>query len=272
MHSTAFIINKRKTGDFMVINKVLEAAKPYLEGRIIKDVVIGLSLIAIQLDNGNVGVSYMLRESLPNGCSVFPYAQDIIGKSAQEIAEWILIGKEDAQRGIGMAVLTATSRSQMLQDVDSPDLSFGINVLPTDTVGMIGYIPPIASEFKRKAKKVIIFDMGLSLRGGDKGEVYSIKDQPKLLPTCDIVILSGTTVINNTIDELLTRCSGAKEIIMVGSSTPMFPEAFKDTKVTVLAGSWWDEEQKDKIFKEISLACGISHLKKYMIKKAVSTK
>jgi len=119
---------------------------------------------------------------------------------------------------------------------------------------------------------VIIFDMGLALRGGDKGEVYSMQDQPKLLPACDIVILSGTTMINNTIDELLSKCSIAKEIIMVGSSVPMFPEAFKDTKVTVLAGAWWDGEQKDEIFKEISLACGISHLHKYMIKKAVCSK
>lgn len=272
MYSAAFIIKKRKLSDFMIIKKVLEAAKPYLEGRTIKDAVIGLSLIAIQLDNGNVGVSYVLRESLPAGCSIFPYAQDIIGKTAIEIAEWVLTGNEDVQRSIGMAVLNAASRSQILEDVDTPDSSFGIMVLATDTVGMIGYIPPIAAEFKRKAGKVIIFDMGLSLRGGDKGEVYSMQDQPKLLPTCDIVILSGTTVINNTIDELLTWCSSAREIIMVGSSTPMFPEAFKDTKVTVLAGSWWDEGQKDKIFKEISLAGGINYLKKYMIKKAVRTK
>lgn len=254
----------------MIINKVLEAAKPYLEGRTIKDAVIGLSLMAIQLDNGNVGVSYVLRESLPAGCSVFPYAQDIIGKPAQEVAEWVLNGQEDAQRGIGMAVITAASRSQNLHDVvESPDSSFGIHVLPTDTVGMIGYIQPIAREFEKKAMKVIIFDMGLSLRGKNKGEVLSMQDQSKLLPGCDIVILSGTTMVNNTIDELLSMCPKAREILMVGSSTPMFPEAFQDTKVKVLAGSWWDGDRKEEIFKKISLACGISHLQKYMIKKTV---
>lgn len=253
----------------MFIKKVLEAAKPYLKGITIKDAVIGLSLIAVELENGNVGVSYVMREGLPAGCSVFPYAQDIIGKPALEIAEWAVTGKDDVQRGIGMAVLTASSRSQGLQDVDSPDLLFGINVLPTDKVGMVGYIRPIAMELKRKAKEVVIFDMGVSLRGGDKDEVCAMKEQSKHLPTCDIVILSGTTMINNTIEELLSMCTGAKEIIMVGSSVPMFPEAFKDTKVTILAGAWWDGEKKDEIFKGISLACGIRYLQKYSIKKVV---
>jgi uncharacterized protein (DUF4213/DUF364 family) len=255
----------------VLIEKVFEAAKPFLENRMIKDAVVGLSLIAIQLDNGSVGLSYMLRDSLPAGCSIFDYAQDMIGKPAQEVAEWVVTGREEAQKGIGMAVITAASQGQNLIDLEDPELSFGISVLPTDTVGMIGYIPPIAKEFSKKAKNVIIFDKGLSERGGNKGQVYPTEDQPKLLPTCDVVILSGTTMINNSIDDLLLMCSNAREIVMVGSSTPMFPEAFRDTKVSVLAGSWWDGGHKEEIFKEISLACGITHLHKYMIKKAVKS-
>jgi hypothetical protein len=256
----------------MIINKVLQAAKPYLEGRTIQDTVVGLSLIAVQLDNGNIGISYTLRESLPAGCSAFPYVLDLVGKSACEVAEWTLNGQEDLQRGIGMAVLTAASRSQDLQDVESPGLSFGLQVSSADTVGMVGYIRPVARELEKKANKVIVFDMGISAREGDNMEVYPMEEQPKLLASCDIVILSGTTVINNTLESLLEMCTNAREIVMVGSSTPMFPDAFRDTKVTVLAGAWWDGAHKDETFRSISLACGISHLQKYVIKKAVRTR
>jgi uncharacterized protein (DUF4213/DUF364 family) len=264
--------NFGKGGLIMLINRVYETAKSYLEGSLIKDVVVGISLIAVELDNKNIGVSYVLREDLPSGCSAFPYIQNIIGKSAREIGEWVLTGQDDLKRGVGMAVLTAASKSQTLRDVESPDLSFGIEVLPTDRIGMIGFIPPIAMEFRKRAREVIIFDKGISQKGGNKGEVYSMEEQPKLLPKCDIVILSGTTMINNTIEELLIMCKNAREIVMVGASTPMFPEAFKDTKLTVLAGAWWREEYKDELFKGISLACGISYLQKYSTKKAVSTK
>lgn len=253
----------------MIIERILSAAEPYLEGRTIQDGVMGLSLIGIQLDNENLGLSYVLRETLPAGCSVFPYGHDLIGTSAIEAAHWALTGKEDLQRAIGMAVLTAASKSQNLKDVENAGQLFGLTVLPTDRVGMIGYIVPVAKELEQKAKEVIVFDMGMSLRGGSKGEVSPMEEQKSLLPTCDLVILSGTTVINHTIDQLLTLSQNAREVVLVGSSTPMFPEAFHGTNVTVLAGSWWVDDQKGAIFKEISLACGISRLHPYMIKKAV---
>ena len=56
---------------------------------------------------------------------------------------------------------------------------------------------------------------------------------------------------------------------MVGSSTPMFPEAFRDTIIKVLAGSWWGNYDKEELFKLISIAGGIAHINKFMIKKAV---
>lgn len=256
----------------MVKDKVLEAAMPYLEGRTIRDAVVGLSLMGVELDNGSIGISYVLREQLPAGCSVFSYAQDLLGKSAIEIAAWLLNGRDDLQRGLGMAVITAASASQNLQDTGNSDLSFGVEVLPTDTVGMIGYIHPVATEFRMKAKEVIIFDKGLSEREPNSTEVALVQDQSKILPVCDIVILSGTTTINNTIDDLLPMCSKSREIIMVGASTPMFPDAFKDTKITILAGTWWKTDKKDEIFKKISLASGISQLQEYSIKKAVRVK
>ena len=96
-----------------------------------------------------------------------------------------------------------------------------------------------------------------------------MEEQSRLLPACDIVILSGTTLINQSLEQLLEWCAKAREIVLVGSSTPMYPEAFKGTGVTRLAGSWWDSEKKDEIFKKISLAGGIRHLSETMIKKSV---
>lgn len=79
-------------------------------------------------------------------------------------------------------------------------------------------------------------------------------------------------MINQTIDGLLEMCSKAREIVMVGSSTPMFPDGFKGTNITVLAGAWWNNEDKEKLFRSISLACGISHIQKSILKKAVRVK
>lgn len=41
----------------MLQEKILEAARPYLEGRVVTDLVLGIALIGAQLDGENVGVS-----------------------------------------------------------------------------------------------------------------------------------------------------------------------------------------------------------------------
>jgi len=249
--------------------KILQAAAPALEGKKIKDAVIGISLIAVELNDGSVGVSYVLREHLKSGCSIFPFGQLIIGKNAAETAQWAAAGIDDLQRGVGMAVLDATSHSLPLIDEESKEKPFGVAVKDTDTVGIIGYIHPVVKIMSQKARKAYVFDQGMSEAGDPAGLVAPIEKQEQLLPECNIVFMSGTTLINGTLDRLLDMCPEVREAVLIGSSTPMYPEAFRDTKITVLAGAWWDHNCKEEIFKRISLAAGIDSLRKFMIKKTV---
>jgi hypothetical protein len=59
---------------------------------------------------------------------------------------------------------------------------------------------------------------------------------------------------------------------MVGPSTPMYPKGWQDSPLTMLAGSCWDREHKDELFKAISLAGGIRQVSEFMLKKAVAVK
>ena len=255
----------------MIMEKVLASAQEYLAGKTVRDLVIGISQIACELDGGDVGVSYVLRDNLPNGCSVFPYAQEVIGKPAREIAEWVITGGDDLQRGIADAVLAAASRGQEIpDDANAPERPFGMEIKPDDTVGMIGMIWPVAENLSRLAGEMIVFDEGLAKHGGDP-MIYPTDRQPQLLPECDIVILSGTTVVNQSIDYLLPLCVKSREVVMLGASTPMFPKGWAGSKVTRLAGSWWDNTRKNEIFRLISLGCGIRQLKDYVILKCASS-
>lgn len=254
----------------MLIEKVFQAAEPLLRDRVVTDAVLGLSLTAIELDGTDIGLSYVLRERLPAGCSIFGFAQHIIGQPALETARLVLEGRDDAQRGVGMAVITAATRALNLPDEPVTSTPFGLEVHAADKAGMIGYIPGIADQIARQKAKVYIFDKGLTVSGGDGAkQVMDMSQQPEILPMCDLMIISGSTLINGTIDHLLELCQNAREIVMVGASTPMLVEAFRGTRITALAGSWWDAAQKTELFKILSLSGGISHVKKMMIKKLV---
>lgn len=253
----------------MLIEMVLKEAQSSLQGKRVRDLVIGISLLAVELHDSNIGVSYVLREDLLSGCSIFPYGQEVLGERASEIAEWSLEGHDSLQRSIGIAVLGAASREKRLKDIEDSTDPFGMTLKDSDRVGMIGFIGLIAKMIEGRVKELIVFDKGGSKCGGVNTDVLPIEQQMNVLPTCDIVVLSGTTMINGSIDHLLNMCTNAREVVMIGPSTPMFPEAFLDTKVTVLAGAWWKREYEDSIFKKISLGCGIPDLSTYIIKKTV---
>ena len=254
----------------MLIEKVFQAAEPLLKDRVVTDAVLGLSLTAVELDESDIGLSYILRDRLPAGCSAFSFAQHIIGQPALEVAKLVLEGRDDAQRGVGMAVIIAAARALNLPDEPDTPTPFGLQVRPADRVGMIGYIPPVVDQLTRLEAQVTIFDKGLTVSGGDgAAQVMDMSQQAEILPLSDLMIITGTTLINGSIDHLLALCQNAREIVLVGSSTPMLVEAFRGTGVTALAGSCWDCALKDELFKKLSLSCGISHLKKMMIKKLV---
>ena len=240
--------------------RILEAAKPHLEGKTVKDLVVGISLIAVQLSDETVGVSYVLRYALPPECGAFGYARNAIGMSAWEVANWSVAGEDNIARSIGGAVLAAASQSLDIADDTDDKCHYGMDITPEDTVGMIGFIRPVAKTLEKQVKKLYVFDEGVSLYEGTI-RVCGMDQQPLLLPECTKMIITGSSTINGSIDGLLQMASNATQIAMVGSSTPMFPEGWKDTKVTALAGSWWPKERKDDIFRIISQGGGIAQLK-----------
>lgn len=251
-----------------VKQSILEAAAPYLRERRLKDLVIGISLIACELDDGNMGVSYVLRNGLPPECGAFGFARELIGKSALEVADLFINGDDNVQRSVGDCVLIAASRQLDGIEDDDKDAFFGIEPDLGDTVGMIGLIDPVAKALKSRVGELIVFDEGISEFYGTEN-VFPMCRQEELLPKCDKVIITGSSTINGSIEGLLSMCKNAKEIVMVGTSTPMFAEGWKGTGVTALAGSWWKSECKEEIFREISLGGGIKHVKKYAQQKIV---
>ena len=240
--------------------RVLEAAKPYLENLTVKDLVVGISLIAVQLNDESVGVSYVLRYALPPECGAFGYARNAIGMSAWDVARWTVEGEDNVARSIGGAVLSAASQQLPIADDTDDKCRYGMEITAEDTVGMIGFIKPVAKVLEKQVKKLYVFDEGVSLYEGNM-RVCSMDQQPVLLPECTKMIITGSSTINGSIDGLLEMCCNATQIALVGSSTPMFPEGWKDTKVTSLAGAWWPKERKEDIFRIISQGGGIAQLR-----------
>ena len=249
--------------------QIYQAALPLLEGHTVTDLVVGISLLAVELDHKEISVSYVIRDDLAGGCSIFPYGTEVIGHPAPEIAHWFCEDADDLKRGIGGAVINAASQLQTLEDRDSREHPFDLTVTHDTTVGMVGHIPPALMRLKPFAPKTVIFDKGKSAEGDPAEGIYPMSRQAELLPRCDIVMMSGTAVVNGTAASLFEMAKDAKDVVLVGASVPMIPAGYRGTSASVLAGSWWRHEDKDAIFSLITHAAGMQKVGRYMVKKSV---
>ena len=96
------------------------------------------------------------------------------------------------------------------------------------TFGLIGNFPLI-QKIKKIARKICIFEK--RLQEGDLPE----DEIKRLLPGCDVVAISGTTLINHTFESVLKSCRKDAFKVMLGASTPMLPLLF-DYGIDVLSG------------------------------------
>lgn len=95
------------------------------------------------------------------------------------------------------------------------------------TVGLIGHLRG-PEDMHKKAKKVYILER--SPQPGD----YPDAACDFILPQCDIVLITGSSIINKTLPHLLELCKDAYTIL-TGPSVPMCPELL-DLGIDRIAG------------------------------------
>lgn len=244
--------------DNNILSRAYEEAAPYLEGRTVQDLRIGLSIVGLELDNGELGSSYVLREEL-SGCldGIFSDNLGLLGMDALEIGRWATEKTHILKRAMGIAALNAGARTYLEEKNLLGNLDVFSLIRPDDRIGMVGYLGPVVKQVRK---------MGLTLHAFDKGHagqpgVEPLDQMTEMLPKCPVVFLSGTTLINNSIEELLEICANAREIILIGSTTLPYLEAYRDTRVSVIAGTLWKTDLAEDFKKIVSLAGGIPTLR-----------
>jgi uncharacterized protein (DUF4213/DUF364 family) len=69
-----------------------------------------------------------------------------------------------------------------------------------------------------------------------KAGVLPAEQAYRILPDCQVAVVTSTTIINHTVDGLLDAAGNCREVVLLGASTPMIPALFKDSPVTYISG------------------------------------
>jgi len=212
------------------VDKILVTLSTHDLDTEVVDVRIGLGYTAVTLQNGSTGLSMTLREHATKGCTVLESTKPLSGRSVSELLG-LIVSKDPIEAGIGLASANALV-NRMRDEFQDGNIKEHLQLEAHDRVGMVGHFRPLVKEIKTQVRSLTVFEH-IPQPEGDVLPATFAKD---LLPECDVVLITATAIINQTMDELLLASKDCRIVAVVGASTPMLHEAFTDTPVCLLSG------------------------------------
>jgi uncharacterized protein (DUF4213/DUF364 family) len=149
-------------------------------------------------------------------------------KSARELAE-LAYSTQPLEAAVGVAAINS------MLDVDE-SLAVEVNaseVLASrgrgKNVALIGHFPFI-QQLRQSAKNLWVIEQHPT------EDEYPAESAGDLLPQADVVAITGSALVNHTLDGLLSFCKPASSVMVLGPSTPLSPILF-DHGINIISGT-----------------------------------
>lgn len=206
----------------------------------------GISSFSVAtLENGSIGISYNLFHRDPEGIRQYRQwdAKQIVGRQSGEVLD-LFLSDDPLEKTAGLAVLNALSQDYVRKhrgeyrldfETDAADL---IGLDETKTVGLVGYFTPMIKNLMKQAKEVIVLEKDEGLLAGSYP--FTMTGDPEDLRRCDKVMITATTILNDSLPGLLTYCTGSDMVVVMGPSAGFLPDALFDLGVHAVGGTFID--------------------------------
>ena len=223
---------------------------------------LGLGYTAVTLSDGGIGLAYTHFED-KKSCMLLNRHIDYEGQPAVKLLEKI---KSDhpVERSMALALVNALNYEEALkypEDKKNEMMFDKFKIGEGTRIAMVGFIGPLVELLKQKNALVEVLDRSRSM--GQKEEFYA-----KLGSWADVLILTSTSILNNTTEEVLQNVSQKVKTVMLGPSTPMVAAAFQHLPVHMLAGTV--PIDKENVLKAIRHGMGTPVLQKFSRKSYIS--
>lgn len=207
---------------------------PFFKGGQPKDA----EFMALFLEDGAVGISYVLLpdDKMEEYMALKP--SDFIGKATEDFA--LEFGTEDPIKNMmGLAALNAVCQHVMKQTsfpLDFVTDSLGLLAISKgDKVGMVGFFPPLIKMVEKASAELIIIEKKVKLI--EQFPKLPITLDPKKLKKCNKVLCTSTTILNNTLNEILLNCSLDAKVSIIGPTAGYFPDPLFAQGIDVVGGT-----------------------------------
>lgn len=219
------------------LKEILLKEVPCIDDIIVEKVYLGLGFSGVKLHGGQAGVCHsLLSEITLDCCRILGSAGTLAGRPVTEF-----LGMADswdlAERVIGVATVNALSEiifeaNPNRYAVEKANLSDVIKIGSDDVVTIVGFIRPFVPLFRAKAKKLFILERG-SIR--EEGVLPDAACE-EVVPEADVVVITGSSLANGTVDRLLELASDARTVALVGPTVSCIPDPLFERGANYIGG------------------------------------
>jgi hypothetical protein len=216
---------------------------------------IGLGYTAVCTSDGGIGLAFTPIEDKKH-CTVIAPDDDYEGKPALELLP-LIRSKHPLLQAIALSLINALNHgsAMSLPEDRNNDILFNLlGIVQGSHVAMVGHFKPLVKKLQNIGARLEVVDIGRRL-----GDFDAFPN--KLAHWADVLIMTSTTLLNDTADGLFAALGANVRVVMLGPSTPLIPEAFAGLPVHVLAGTV--PVVREKILAAIRHGKGTPALQKY---------
>src|SRR5215467_7371874 len=212
---------------------------PGLDGITVERAVVGLFFTGVKLDNGIAGACATPIKTIPEAVCCpssaisMPFPGKLKDRQAFDLAREAL-GDNGIRRAVGIAAMNALAdtcwrrrphpETELRLCIDAFDAT---EIHTGDRVVVVGAFVPFLRELKRRRQPYLVLEQDPATLKADELPFFRPAEQAAtVVPEADVLLITGTTLINDTLEELLALARPTVRVTMVGPTVSLLPDAF----------------------------------------------
>jgi uncharacterized protein (DUF4213/DUF364 family) len=192
----------------------------------------------VLLDSGAAGLCWNLLDD-PDQAAAYDALdpQAFCGRPALEVAAELLAAPRQ-RRIVGYAAVNALSQQLFLggdPQVDTDlDLLDALAIDEPDHVGLVGYAPPVVRSLRGRAGQITVLEQRPDAK---LPRDVAAASSPAGLSACDKLLVTSTTLLNDTFDTIAAATAGARARGLYGPGAGILPDALFAGGFTAVGGT-----------------------------------
>jgi len=240
-----------ETGEKAILRETLAAIPEILGSElaslVVERAVVGLFFTGVKLSNGTAGACATPIKTIPEAvccptsAMAMPFPGKLRGRPAFDLAKEAF-GNHGIRRATGIAAMNALAdtcwrrrphpEAELRLGIDAFDAT---DIRPGDNVVVIGAFVPFLRELKRRRQPFLVLEQDAATLKAEEMPSFRPADQaPAVVPEADVLLITGTTLINDTLEGLLAAAKPAARVTMVGPTVSLLPDAFLRRGASIL--------------------------------------